>query len=226
MTTTYLRPTAPIASDVLLPANPADAMALAQRVIEGPLMSNHSHGLWGYSGPAATGAQLTIQSTGIGGPSAAAVVFELARHGVRRAIRLGHGRTLREPAADGPVGVAAALRGDGASRALGAGESALPDPELTRSLQAALGGDTRAVTVLSRDLHDPPPDPRSPAPWPEAAVGDLETAAVLAAGERAGVAVAGALITADGNDDADRDRLLELGSACVSALATVPEATR
>ena len=36
-------------------------------------MLNHNRGLWGYSGTAADGAPLTIQSTGMGGPSAAIV---------------------------------------------------------------------------------------------------------------------------------------------------------
>ena len=46
----YLRPTAPIAADALLPADPGLAMALAQRALVKPLMANHHHGLWGYSG--------------------------------------------------------------------------------------------------------------------------------------------------------------------------------
>ena len=218
---TYLSPTAPIAADALLPANPVDAMALAQHLIEGPLMANHSHGLWGYWGTTATGCELTIQSTGIGGPSAAAVLFELAGHGVRRAIRVGHARPLRTVAPGTAVIVSDALRGDGASRALGVADSATPDPELTRALRAVLDGRAEEGTVLSRDLHDPPPEalagehPRAG----EALLGDLETAALLAAGERAGVAVASALIAANGDPEAARERLLELGAACVAALA-------
>ena len=46
----HLRPTAPIAADVLLPGRPGAALALAQALLDGPLMANHSHGLWGYSG--------------------------------------------------------------------------------------------------------------------------------------------------------------------------------
>ena len=52
-------------------------------------MLNHHRGLWGYSGPAADGAPLTIQSTGLGGPSAAAVVAELIALGARRLVRVG-----------------------------------------------------------------------------------------------------------------------------------------
>jgi uridine phosphorylase len=218
--TTYLRPTAPIAADALLPANPADAMALAQHLIEGPLMANHSHGLWGYTGPTASGSQLTVQSTGIGGPSAAAILLELAGHGVRRAIRVGYGQPLNGNSDHRAVVISAALRGDGASRALGAADAAMPDPALTRSIRTALGEGAREGTVLSRDLHDPPANgsgsahPRAA----EALLADLETAALLAAGDRAGVAVAGALIVGNGDAESSRERLLELGSAGVAAL--------
>ena len=212
----YLRPTAPIAADVLLPSNPADALALAQHLLHSPLMANHSHGLWGYSGRTAAGAPLTIQSTGIGGPSAAAVLLELAGHGVRRGIRIGEGRPLGDLPAHTPVVVSAALRGDGASRALADRDQVTPDPELTRALRTALGAGVQEGMVLSQDLHDPgrAMHPRAG----EALVGDLETAALLAAGESVGVAVAGALLTANGDDEASRVRMLELGSGCAVAL--------
>lgn len=216
----YLRPTAPIAEDVLLTTNPAEAMALAQKLIEGPLMANHSHGLWGYSGPTDDGSELTIQSTGIGGPSAAAVLLDLAAHGVRRAIRVGRARPL---AAGVPpharILVSAALRGDGASRALGGTDAVRPDAELTRSLRTALGSGAREGVVLSRDLDDTPADRHKAEDARHALVSDLETAAVLAAGERAGVAVAGALVAQNGSGEAAREHLLELGGACVAALA-------
>ena len=51
----YLSPTAPIAEDAILPSDPAHALLLAQELLEAPLMSNHSHGLWGYHGETAAG---------------------------------------------------------------------------------------------------------------------------------------------------------------------------
>ena len=220
---TYLRPTAPIAPDVLLTPNPAEAMALAQHLIEGPLMANHSHGLWGYSGPTQAGEELTVQSTGIGGPSAAAVLRDLASHGVRRAIGVGHARPLAVGVAPhSRIIVSAALGRDGASRALGASDPVAPDPDLTRTLRSALGADAREGTVLSRDLHDPPVGPEMTADplAREALVGDLETAALLAMGERAGVAVASALLATNGDGEGARERLLELGEACVNAFGS------
>ena len=67
-----------------------------------PLMANHHHGLWGYSGRTADGRELTIQATGIGGPSAAAV---LARaRGARRPPRLsGSGAARRSSAVSSPA---------------------------------------------------------------------------------------------------------------------------
>jgi uridine phosphorylase len=89
-----LRPSAPIAADVLLIGDPARAMQVAQELIEGPKMSNHAHGLWGYGGRTADGRDLTIQSVGIGGPSAALVLSQLAGLGVRRAVLLGTCRAI------------------------------------------------------------------------------------------------------------------------------------
>ena len=208
---------------MLLPSNPADAMALAQSLIEGPLMANHSHGLWGYSGRTAAGFALTVQSTGIGGPSAAAVLMELAAHGVRRAIRVGHARPLGQVQADAQIVVTEALAGDGASRALGELDRVRPDAALTTSLLAELGDRATEATVLSRDLHDPPTnvsvEHRHAA---DALVGDLETAALLATGARCDVAVAGALVVAEGDPEAARERLIVLGAACAAVLARWP----
>ena len=85
----HLRPTAPLAERVLLPGDPGRALTLAQSLLAAPLMFNHHRGLWGYTGTALDGDPLTIQSTGMGGPSAAIVLSELIALGARRAIRVG-----------------------------------------------------------------------------------------------------------------------------------------
>src|SRR4029077_17063901 len=85
----HLRPTAPLARRVLLPGDPGRALALAQTLLADPRMFNHHRGLWGYTGKASDGELLTIQATGMGGPSAAIVFTELIALGVRRAIRVG-----------------------------------------------------------------------------------------------------------------------------------------
>src|SRR5580704_13687040 len=85
----HLHPTAPLAPRVLLPGDPGRALSLAQVLLTEPKMFNHNRGLWGYTGAAADGDPLTIQSTGMGGPSAAIVVSELIDLGARRLIRVG-----------------------------------------------------------------------------------------------------------------------------------------
>src|ERR1700754_3486049 len=91
----HLRPVAPVAPRALLPGDPGRALALAQVVLgDDRRMFNHARGLWGYSGTGLDGAPLMIQATGMGGPSAALVLEELAKLGVRSAIRVGTARAL------------------------------------------------------------------------------------------------------------------------------------
>src|SRR5579872_6597364 len=85
----HLHLTAELAERVLLPGDPGRALRLAQELLESPRMLNHNRGLWGYTGTAADGKPLSIQSTGMGGPSAAIVATELIELGARRLLRIG-----------------------------------------------------------------------------------------------------------------------------------------
>src|ERR1700754_2163304 len=117
-----LQPTADLAERVLLPGDPARALLLAESLLEGTKMFNHHRGLWGYTGVASDGAPLTIQSTGMGGPSAAIVISELADLGARRMVRVGTCGALQAHLGLGDLLLAGeAISADGASRALGAG---------------------------------------------------------------------------------------------------------
>lgn len=180
---TYLRPTAPIAADALLPSDPGHALLLAQELLGAPLMSNHAYGLWGYHGETDAGRPLTIQSTGIGGASAAVVLRELAEHGVRRTVRVGACAPL-----DGALHTQGPLVVDRAVT-VGCEAGANADPGLTRRLAAAAGPDARIGTVASVDPLDD--DPSAPA---GSLATDFESAALLALGLRLGVAV-GALLS-------------------------------
>nr|MBA3406732.1 purine-nucleoside phosphorylase [Solirubrobacterales bacterium] len=126
-----LKPHAAVAERVLLPGDPGRALRLATQLIDGPRMLNHHRGLWGYSGPAADGEPLTIQSTGLGGPSAAAVISDLVALGACRVIRVGTAAGVGETPLGALIVADAALAGDGASRALGATERAAADVELS-----------------------------------------------------------------------------------------------
>ena len=215
-----LKPHEPVAERVLMPGDPGRALRLATQLIDGPRMLNHHRGLWGYSGVAADGGPLTIQSSGLGGPSAAAVVAELVALGARRLVRVGTAAALGTTAPGAILVVRSALAVDGASRALGAGARVTPDAAITAALEQAAGGP--AVLVASADIHDPV----LARAWTDsgAVAADLATAAVLAAAERAGAA-AGAVLgvtRADGGalDDAGLEALeAELGAVALAALS-------
>jgi DeoD family purine-nucleoside phosphorylase len=149
----HLHPTAPLAERVLLPGDPGRALLLAQSLLIEPKMFNHNRGLWGYSGPATDGHPLTIQSTGIGGPSAAIVITELHDLGARTMVRIGTCGAL-DPALElGQLVVAAeAIADDGTSRALGAGPRVAAGPDLVVRLTGAAGDTGRSGPVVSTDL--------------------------------------------------------------------------
>ncbi|MBS1677381.1 MAG: hypothetical protein JST08_08350 [Actinobacteria bacterium] len=192
-----LRPTADIYEDAILVGDPGRAMALAQVLIEGPKMSNHARGLWGYSGPTAGGRGLNVQATGMGGPSAALVLSDLAELGVRRAVRVGTGAALAPELHRGDLVWVSEAR----AWSLGerrAGAPVLPDPALGERLRAELGDQARAGRVASLDVLHPAPGQ----PAPEGDVADMQTAALLAAGRDLGVALAAVLIVTEVDDDA------------------------
>jgi uridine phosphorylase len=197
-----LRPTAPIAADAILVGDPGRALMLAQELLEQPKMYNHARGLWGYTGGIGVGAELTLQSTGMGGPSAALVLADLAELGVRRAVRVGTCTAIDPTLEAGEllaVAEAHAWGGPGG----GGGEPALPDEALSARLEAELGGAARRATVASLDvLHG------GGAPPPVAAgeAADMQTAALFATGREFGVAVAAVLVV---SETAAGDRLAD-----------------
>lgn len=136
----HLKPAAALAERVLLPGDPHRALQVAQHLLEQPRMLNHHRGLWGYTGEAPDGRPLSVQSTGMGGPSAAIVVEELIGLGARTLVRIGTCGTLDLDLNLGDLIVAGeALSADGASAALGAGERVFPDRGLTAALARAAG---------------------------------------------------------------------------------------
>lgn len=202
----HLHPTAPLAERVLLPGDPGRALALAQTLLEEPRMFNHHRGLWGYTGTAPDGEPLSIQATGMGGPSAAIVLTELIGLGAQRAIRVGTCGALVPGLALGELVVAReAICADGTSRALCAGGRAQADPRLTESLTARAPG-ARVGTVLSVDLfYD---DDRRP-PRQDALAIEMEAAALFALGAASGVQVACVLAVTDVFDEQGRRARLD-----------------
>jgi uridine phosphorylase len=222
----HLRPTAALAERVLLPGDPGRALALAQSLLEDPRMFNHHRGLWGYTGTAADGELLTIQSTGMGGPSAAVVLSELIALGASRAIRVGTCSAVAHDLALGDLVIARdCFCADGTSRALGSGERIAADRELTEKLSRSAAS-ARAGTVVSVDLfYETGRDWRAH----EALAVEMQAAALFAVGSLAGVPVACVLAVTDTFDPSGARRRIDehallaaaekMGAAAAAALS-------
>ncbi len=194
--TIHLHPTAPLADRVLLPGDPGRALLLAQALLAEPRMFNHNRGLWGYTGEAADGRPLTIQSTGMGGPSAAIVIAELADLGARTLVRVGTCGAL-----DGSLGLGEllvadeAIAADGTSRALGAAERVAASPGILKRLSA---NGTRLGTVVSSDLfYDGEAGAEERWRTAGALAVEMETATLYALARRRGLTAASVLIVSD-----------------------------
>jgi uridine phosphorylase len=209
-----LRPTAPVAADAILVGDPGRALLLAQSLLEQPKMSNHARGLWGYSGGTPAGRELTIQSTGMGGPSAAIVLADLTKLGVQRAIRVGTCTAIRGEWKLGElVAVSAAGSADGTTQR--------PDRELTTRLARELGAKVRRAEVVSLDYLYRPGDED---PGGSGELADMQTSALFSRAAESGVAVAAVLIVAEAGGGILGDEELEvtakaLGAAAAAALS-------
>jgi DeoD family purine-nucleoside phosphorylase len=226
--TIHLRPHADVAERVLLPGDPGRALRLAQLLTDAPRMLNHNRGLWGYTGTAADGALLTVQATGMGGPSAAIVTEELIRLGARRLVRVGTCGALAPGLALGDLVIAeSALGEDGASRALGGDGPLAADAGLLAALRTAAPA-AHAGTVVSADLYYDP-DPDRIARWTAAGAlaVEMEAATIFAIAARHGFPAACILAVSDvvetgariGADEltAAEDALGRAGAAAVAA---------
>jgi len=195
-----LRPTAPIPPDAILVGDPGRALMLAQELLEQPKMSNHARGLWGYSGTTPAGDELTIQATGMGGPSAAVVVADLAELGVKRAIRIGTCASL------GDLGLGELMIVEEAQPFRGSfvrpektkepRDGVRPDAALSARLKERLQGAAAGIAVSLDSLHDP----ERGLPSLLAEVADMQTAALLKAAATFDVAAAAVLVVAEKAD--------------------------
>jgi uridine phosphorylase len=199
-----LRPTAPLAADAILVGDPGRALLLAQELLEQPKMSNHARGLWGYTGRTAAGDPLTIQATGMGGPSAALVLADLAKLGVKRVVRIGTCTAFGAQAQIGElllIEAALAAGGSAASFGVAAGDTVEPDPTLHEYLAMQLGEEARSATVTSLDTM-----PAETANGAEAT--DMQSLAVLSTAKTLGVAAAAVLIVSEAEGETLDDEAL------------------
>jgi uridine phosphorylase len=197
--------------EAILVGDPRRAFALAQAFTEEPKMTHLARGLWGYGGQTPDGRGLTVQSTGAGGPAAAAVLSDLAVAGVETAVRMGTCESVEGGPRPGQVVlVTGAFALDGAGRALigerdaGADVRVEPDSEITERLRVELGDLVLPAEVSSHDLvarldRDAAEDAKAQAR-------DLQTAAFFATSARTGVRAAALLVVVE---DSSGTRLAE-----------------
>jgi DeoD family purine-nucleoside phosphorylase len=225
----HLNPATDVAERVLLPGDPQRALAVAQALLDEPRMMNARRGLWGYTGTAPDGGLVTVQSTGMGGPSAAIVAEELVDLGARTLLRIGTcGALTGELELGQLLAVREALACDGTSRALGAGDRAAADPELLAALVEA--GGAVAVTAASTDVFYDSRDGIQES-WVAAGAHavEMEAAALFTVARRRGIR-AGCLLAvtdllAGGRERMEQEAVeavgVELGAAALRALAAV-----
>jgi DeoD family purine-nucleoside phosphorylase len=232
----HIHQTAELAERVLLPGDPGRALRMAQQLLDEPKMLNHNRGLWGYTGTATDGALLSIQSTGMGGPSAAIVTHELIELGAKRLLRVGTCGGLHHNLSLGQLVIACdALSDDGTSQALtGCGRLARlsPTPELLLSLREAAArspahDDIADGPVVSTDLFYDAAD-RQPG-WVSAGAlaVEMEAATIFTIAARKGAAAACALLVSDTlcgdfqriEEQALYEAELALGELAIAALA-------
>ena len=193
----HLQPTAPLAPRVLLPGDPGRALLLAQSLLDAPKMFNHTRGLWGYSGTATDGEPLTIQSTGMGGPSAAIVISELADLGADTMLRVGTCGALRGDIELGDlIVVTEAIGDDGTSRTLGVDGRVPASPTLLEALVAST--EAPRGPVVSTDLfYDDPREPEAGWIAAGALAVEMESSTLFALGARRGFEAGALLLVSD-----------------------------
>ena len=161
-------------------------------------MFNHNRGLWGYTGTAPDGEPLTVQSTGMGGPSAAIVVSELADAGRPAAAAGRHLRRARRSLALGDLLIATeALAADGTSRRSAPAIASIRLPMSSRRCGRRWRCRPRRPRRLHRPLLRRPPARRARWIAAGAVAVEMETATLFALAGTRGLQAGSLLIVSD-----------------------------
>jgi len=180
-----------VAPLVLIPGDPGRARMIAEKYLEGARLYNDNRGLLGFTG-SYRGRRVSVQTTGMGTPSAAIVVEELIRLGARKLVRVGTAGALAPGVRPGELVIASsAIPYDGTTRQYLGGRPHAPAASyglLSALVRAAgeLGSGFRVGTILTEDAFyaTTPEDAREWARYGALAV-EMESAAVfLLAGMR------------------------------------------
>src|SRR6478752_8021523 len=114
------------AEGCLLPGDPLRAKYIAETFLDDPVEVNHERGMLGYTGTF-QGKRVSVQSSGMGCPSAGIVIEELVQLGVKRILRVGTCGGLQPDMTMGDLNVAmAATAADSTSSHYVLGEAHSP----------------------------------------------------------------------------------------------------
>jgi 5'-methylthioadenosine phosphorylase/purine-nucleoside phosphorylase len=188
---------------VLIPGDPRRAEYVARTFFTGAKRVNEERGMLGFTGTF-EGKPISVQATGMGCPSAAIVVEELAQLGVQRVVRIGTCGGIAEGLALGDVIVAiSATPADSTATHLVGGEPHAPtaDFELVHAavhVARHAGQPVRVGPVVSSDVfYDH--DPERPARWrARGMLGvEMEAAVVFTLGALRGLSAGCLLVVSD-----------------------------
>lgn len=226
-----------IAPIVLLPGDPLRARFIAEHFLDGVVCHNQVRNALGFTGTY-RGIAVSVQSTGMGMPSAAIYVHELlASYGARVLVRIGTCGALHADLSPRDLVLAQAASTDSAMfRATfgGASYAATASFELVQrahALATARDHRVRVGSVLTSDTFYP--DERLGTPWlPWAEHGvlavEMETAAVYTLAARRGAAALSILTVSDnlitGEQTTAEERQLGFGAMAALALDVVAAA--
>lgn len=188
-----------VAPVVILPGDPGRTERIAER-LEDVVCYTRYRGLLGFTGRY-NGARISVQTTGMGGPSTAIVAEELIQLGATTLIRAGTAGALGEQVQPGDLLVAtASIPLDGTTVGLLGGRAYAPaaDFAVVRALEAATaraGGRRHIGLALTDDVFYHPSDAYY-TPWVEfgALAVEMEASALFTVAAQRGVR-AGALLT-------------------------------
>ena len=214
---------------VLLPGDPLRAERIAREFLDDARQVNGERGMLGYTGRF-DGKPVSVQSTGMGCPSAAIVIEELIQLGARRLIRVGTCGGLQPDLRLGDLVVAlSAVPGDSTALRYTGGEAHAPTAHfgLTHgAIHAAKGLGVRphvGAIATSDTFYDP--DPERHRRWAARGVlaVEMEAAVLFTIGAIRGVRTACILTVSDlvGEGDPVRigDQALADGVARMTQLA-------
>jgi DeoD family purine-nucleoside phosphorylase len=216
------------ANACLLPGDPLRAKWISERFLDDARQVNGERGLLGFTGTY-RGAPVSVQTTGMGTPSAAIVIEELVQLGVTRLLRVGTCGAVGQGLALGDLVLAlSAVPADGTTRRYLGGEPHAPTADwelLHGAVHAAkeLGARLHVGPIASTDVFYEPDEDQN-ARWAARGVlaVEMEAAALFTIAALRGVH-AGALLTVSdlivGVHERISDDALRLGVESMTELA-------